>query len=385
MAALRRPTGPPFKEHWMKTRAKATAKRAPKSARKSASKVRAKSPQAAPHGPSSPARILDLISGMWAARAVGAFARLGIADQLAAGPRTAAELAPAVGADETALYRLMRAVVSIGVLTRKSGGRFGLTAFGQCLRSGVPGTMRAAIASEVDTVHWACWGQLDDCLRTGKPAFEKVFGLANPWDYYRDKNPDEGRLFSENMTAQSGAEVQAVLRAYSFKGARLVVDVGGSHGAFLGAVLKRVPQARGILFDQPDVVGHAHQALSELGVAARSERVGGNFFESVPAGGDLYLLKHILHDWSDEECVRILRCVREAMTPDARVAVVEMPLLEGGGAPFASLLDINMLVCLTGKERTSVEYAELFRRAGLKMTGVTATQSPIAVIEARRA
>jgi hypothetical protein len=146
-----------------------------------------------------------------------------------------------------------------------------------------------------------------------------------------------------------------------------------------------VPQARGVLFDQPDVVGRAQPTLSELGVADRVERVGGSFFESVPAGGDLYLLKHILHDWSDEECMRILRCVREAMTPGAQVAVVEMPLLEGGSSPFAALLDINMLVCLTGKERTSAEYAELFRRAGLKMAGVTRTQSPIAVIEARRA
>jgi O-methyltransferase domain len=330
------------------------------------------------------ARILDLIGGMWAARALGAFARLGIADQLADGPRTARELAPVLGADEAALYRLMRAVVSIDVLTQDPGGRFGLTSFGQCLRSGVPGSMRATIASEVDTVHWACWGQLDECIRTGKPAFEKVFGLRNPWDYYRDRNPDEGQLFSENMTAQSGAEVQEVLRAYSFSGARLVVDVGGAHGAFLAAVLKRVPQARGVLFDQPDVVARAQPTLNELGVAERVERVGGSFFDSVPAGGDLYLLKHILHDWSDEECVRILRCVREAMTPGARVAVVEMPLLEGGSPPFAALLDINMLVCLTGKERTAAEYAELFRQAGLEMAGVTPTHSPVAVIEARR-
>jgi hypothetical protein len=186
------------------------------------------------------------------------------------------------------------------------------------------------------------------------------------------------------MTAQSGAEVQEVLRAYSFSGARLVIDVGGAHGAFLAAVLKRVPRARGVLFDQPDVVGRAQPTLNELGVAERVERVGGNFFESVPAGGDLYLLKHILHDWSDEECVRILRCVREAMSPGARVAVVELPLLEGGGPPFAALLDINMLVCLTGKERTAAEYAELFRQAGLGMVGVTPTQSPVAVIEARR-
>jgi hypothetical protein len=366
--------------------AKAAAKRSPRSARKRPRTVRAHNPRrATPAGPPSAARILELIGGMWAARAVGALARLGVADQLAGGPRTARELAPLVGADETALYRLMRAVVSIGVLTQDRSGHFGLTAFGQCLRSGVPGSMRAAIASEVDTVHWACWGQLDDCIRSGKPAFEKVFGLRNPWDYYRDRNPDEGRLFSENMTAQSGAEVQEVLRAYSFSGARLVIDVGGAHGAFLAAVLKRVRGARGILFDQPDVVARAQPTLIELGVAERIERVGGSFFDSVPAGGDLYLLKHILHDWSDEECVRILGCVREAMNPGARVAVVEMPLIEGGGAPFTALLDINMLVCLTGKERTATEYAELFRRAGLKLAGVTATRSPVAVIEARRA
>jgi hypothetical protein len=358
----------------MTTRPKAAARHS----RKSKSKR-------APGGPASSARILDLIGGMWAARAVGAFARLGIADHLGDGPRTASELAPAVGADEGALFRLMRAVVAIGVLTRHPRGRFALTSFGQCLRSGVPGSMRAAIASEVDTVHWSCWGQLDDCIRTGKPAFAKVFGLSNPWDYYRDRNPDEGRLFSENMTAQSGAEVQEILRSCSFSGARRVVDVGGAHGAFLAAVLKRLPKARGVLFDQPDVVANASPTLTELGVADRIERVAGNFFDSVPPAGDLYLLKHILHDWSDAECVRILCCVREAMAPGARVAVVEMPLLEGGGLPFAALLDINMLVCLTGKERTAAEYAELFRQAGLKMVGVTPTRSPIALIEARMA
>ena len=188
-------------------------------------------------------------------------------------------------------------------MAKHPGERFGLTAFGQCLRSGVPGSMRAAIASEVDTLHWACWGQLDQCIRSGKPAFEKVFGISNPWDYYRDKNPEDGQLFSENMTAQSGAEMREILRSYSFRGARRVVDVGGSHGAFLAAVLKRVPKARGVLFDQPDVVANASATLQELGVAERVERVGGNFFESVPVRGDLYLLKHILHDWSDAECV----------------------------------------------------------------------------------
>ncbi len=331
------------------------------------------------------ARIVDLIMGVWAARAIGTVARFGIADRLAAGPRSARELAPLVGANEAALHRLLRAVAAVGVLTREPGGRFGLTAFGQCLRSDVPGSMRAAIASEVDTVHWACWGRLDECIQSGEPAFRKLFGLGTPWEYYRDRSAAEGQLFSESMTALSGAEVAAMLSAYSVAGAHRVVDVGGAHGAFLAAVLGKATGARGVLYDEPQVVEQAQPMLERLGVADRVERIGGNFFESVPAGGDLYLLKHILHDWNDEECVRILRRVREAMAPHARVAVAEMPIIEEGGAPFAALLDINMLVCLTGKERTPEEYAELFRRAGLEMSGITHTESPIAVIEGRGA
>jgi O-methyltransferase domain/Dimerisation domain len=339
----------------------------------------------APASPSPQSRILDLITGVWAARAVGAVARLGVADRLAAGPLTARELAPLVGAHEAALYRLLRAVVSVGVLSREPGGRFGLTALGECLRSEVPGSMRAAIASEVDTVHWACWGELDECIRTGEPAFRKIFGLADPWEYYRDRNPAEGRLFSQNMTDMSGAEVRAILEAYSVSDIRCAVDVGGAHGAFLAAVLQKAPRARGVLYDRAEVVEQALPSLERLGVADRVECVAGSFFDSVPAAGDLYLLKHILHDWSDEECVRILTRVREAMPENARVAVAEMPILEQGGAPFAALLDINMLVCLTGRERTPEEYGELFRRAGLEMTRVVSTGTPLAVIEARRA
>ncbi len=330
------------------------------------------------------ATIIELIGGVWAARAVAALARLRIPDQLAQRPRTAAELAPAIGAHRDALYRLLRGLASIGVLAKDAEGRFSLTPLGNCLRSDIPGSMRAAIVSELDTAHWESWGQLDHCIRTGQPAFSKVFGTT-PWDYYATRNPDDGRLFSENMTAMSSTEFDAILAVYSFDGARRIVDVGGAHGAFLATVLAKVPQARGVLFDQPQVVELAGPTLEQLGVADRVERVGGDFFESVPQGGDLYLLKHILHDWNDEECVRILRCVRKAMAPAARVIVAEFPISEDNHSPFASLLDINMLVMLTGKERTPEEYAELFSRADLKLTSVTPTEAPTAVLEARAA
>ena len=330
------------------------------------------------------AAILDLITGFWAAQAVAAVARLGVADELAKGPRTAHELAPILGAHPGALYRLLRAMTSIGVLAKDAAGRFSLTPVGDCLRSGIPGSMRASIASELDTAHWQSWGRLDDSIRTGQPAFQKLFGMS-AWEYYRTRNPEEGRLFSENMTAMSGAEMQAILAAYSFAGARLIVDVGGAHGAFLAAVLGKVPQAHGVLFDRREVVELAVAALKEAGVADRVERVSGDFFESVPAGGDLYLLKHILHDWTDDECVTILRSIRKAMAPAARVVVAELPILEGDPSPFTALVDVNMLVMVTGKERTPEEYAELFLRADLKMTSVTSTESPIALLEARAA
>lgn len=326
--------------------------------------------------------IVDLIGGVWAARAVATLARLGVPDRLTNGPRTAAELAPAVGAHPDALYRLLRAVSSIGVLAKNADDRFSLTPLGNCLRSDVPGSMRAAIASELDTAHWQSWGHLDDCIRTGQPAFNKVFGMSG-WEYYRTRNPEDGRLFSENMSSMSATEVQAILAAYSFEGARRVVDVGGAYGAFLAGVLGKVPQARGVLFDHPEVVALAGPPLERLGVADRVERVGGDFFESVPGGGDVYLLKHILHDWNDEECVRILQCIRKAMAPAARVVVAEIPIREGRQPPFAALLDINMLVMLTGKERTPEEYAALFSRADLKLASVTATESPVALLEAR--
>jgi hypothetical protein len=185
------------------------------------------------------------------------------------------------------------------------------------------------------------------------------------------------------MSGMSHMAMHAVLASYSFVGARTVVDVGGSHGAFVAAVLQREKTARGVLFDRPEVVEGAGATLNAAGVADRVERVGGSFFESVPAGGDVYLVKHILHDWNDDECVTILKNVRTAMTPDARVVVVEMIINDQGPPSPAPLLDLNMLVMLTGKERTADEISALFAKAGLKLSGVTSTHSPVTVIEAR--
>ena len=329
------------------------------------------------------ASILNFITGMWAAQAVATAARLGIPDQLAHGPRTAAELATAVGADPAALYRLLRGIASVGVLATEPDGRFSLTPIGECLRSDVPGSVRSLIIMEMAPGHWLPWGHLERSVRTGKPSTDHGLGMGT-WEYYK-KNPVDQHHFAEAMSGLSAMAMHAVLASYSFEGARKVVDVGGSHGAFVAAVLQREPKARGVLFDQPAVVAGADATLQAAKVADRVECVGGSFFDSVPAGGDVYLLKAILHDWNDEECVKILTNVREAMAPDGRVVVVEMPITSGGPPSPAPLMDLNMLVMLTGKERTPEEYGALFAKSGLRATSVVPTPSPVAVLEARRA
>ncbi len=329
-----------------------------------------------------PAAIFRLVSGMWAAQAVATAARLGIPDQLAHGPRTAGEIATALRADPSAVYRLLRGVASVGVLSTEADGRFALTPVGECLRSDVPGSMRSLIIAEMAPGHWLPWGNLEHSVRTGKPAAPGALGM-DVWEYYK-QNADEGFLFAEAMSGMSTMAMQAVLASYSFSGARKVVDVGGSHGAFVAAVLQRETTATGVLFDRPEVVEGAGATLQAAGVAHRVERVAGDFFQSVPAGGDVYLLKHILHDWSDDECVQILGRVRDAMTPDARVVVAEMLIDDKGPPSPAPLLDLNMLVMLSGRERTAQEFGGLFASAGLKLHGVTPTHSPVAVLEARR-
>jgi hypothetical protein len=336
--------------------------------------------------PPPAAALFQIISGIWVAQAVATVAKLGVADLLADGPRTSEDLARSMNVHAEALHRVLRGVSTVGVLRLEEGSpsKFSLTPIGQLLRSNVPGSMRSFMIAETAPGHWVPWAHLDDAVKTGKPVMQKAFGM-DPWEYY-EKNPEEGRLFSEAMSGLSAGQVQALLGAYSFKDAKKIVDVGGAHGSALAAILKSEPSARGVLFDLPDVVEGAGPALTSAGVEGRVERVAGSFFESVPAGADVYFLKHVLHDWDDEQCVQILKKVKSAMassSPNAKVVVAEM-VIGGKGPPSpAPLLDLNMLVMAGGKERTVEEFGKLFEAAGLKLAGVTPTFSPIVVIEGR--
>jgi len=326
-----------------------------------------------------PTVVLGFVTGMWAAQAVATVTRLGIPDQLARYPRSASELATVVGASPTALYRLLRAVAAVGVLRADAQGRFSLTPVGECLRSDVNESMRSLLIAEMAPAQWRPWGNLEERVRRDKPSIKSA--LSTPaWDRM---NSQKQQYFAEAMSGGTSRAIQSVLTSYSFVGARKVIDVGGSNGAFVAAVLQREPEASGVLFDLPDVIVGAGPALKSAEVADRVECIAGSFFESVPAGGDVYLLRHVLQEWSDDECVQILRNVREAMSREGRIIVVEMLIVDDGPASFAPLLDLDMLVMQAGKERTAKEYGALFASARLNLTNVISTPSVYTVLEAR--
>lgn len=326
-----------------------------------------------------PVQMLQMVMGSWVAQAVGTAARLSLADHLADGPQTAAQLAAKTGASADGLHRLMRALASVGVFTLE-GDRFSLTPLGQTLRSGTPGSMKHIAIAETDTGHWLTWGRCLDAVKTGRGMAKEALG-CDPWDYYA-QHPEDGEAFSRAMADISGMAIEPVLTGYDFAFAQSIVDVGGAHGALLAAMLNKKQDAKGILFDLPQVAATAKSAVEQAGLAGRVEVVGGSFFEQVPSGADLYLLKHILHDWDDAHCHALLKTVRAAMKPTAKLLVVEMALPETAAPTPAHWMDLNMLVMLSGRERTADQYGKLLADAGLRMTRFIPTQSPLGLVEA---
>jgi hypothetical protein len=324
--------------------------------------------------------VLELATGAWTTAALYTAAKLGIPDLLAAGPARAHEVAHRIGADPDAVYRLMRALASKGVLRHGRDGRFGLTRVGDALRSDAEGSMRDMVLFLGHPVRWEDWGNLEHSVRTGQTATEMLRGVP-VWDYLK-QNPEFAEVFNRAMTASSGLADEAALSHYDFTGFRLVVDVGGGHGKLLSTILRSAPDARGVLFDQPDVVAGAEPTLAAAGVADRATTAGGSFLESVPDGGDAYVLKNVIHDWYDDEAVQILRTVRTSIADDGKLLLVEMVLPEQATSFIGLMLDLEMLVTAGGKERTRAEYANLLSRAGFRLNRVIDTVTPLSIIEA---
>ena len=319
--------------------------------------------------PRPAAALRRLVNGYQVTQAIHVAAVLGLADLVADGPRPSDDLAAATGTHPEALYRLLRALASVGLFREEAERRFALTDLGAGLRADAPASLAGWAAFVGDPYHWQAWGALLHSVRTGENAFRHVHG-TDPWTF-RARDPERSARFDRAMTSLSRQVTDAVLAAYDFGRFGTVVDVGGGTGAFLAAVLARHPTLRGVLFDQPHVVAGAGPLLAAAGVADRCEVVAGSFFEAVPGGGDAYVLKAILHDWEDADCVRILRACRRAMADGAALLVVERELGPPNEHPDAKFSDLNMLVAPGGRERTPAQYAALFEAAGFRFAGFT--------------
>ncbi len=332
--------------------------------------------------PTASQQMMGLITGYWRSQAVGVAAKLAIADRLGDGPKKVATLAGETGVHEAALYRLLRGLASFGVFAETAPRTFGLTPLAGTLLSNVPGSMRDFAIAETAPGHWLPWGSLDAAVRTGERATPAALG-CEIFEWYR-KHSAEGAAFSGAMGNLSALAAQEVGRVLALPEQATVVDVGGAHGTLLAGVLEANPAARGVLTDLPHVIADAPRALAALGIADRVEAVAGDFFQAVPEG-DVYLLKQVLHDWNDDQCVALLRNCARAMRPGGKVVVVEMVVPEDGSPSLAQIMDLNMLVMLPGRERTATEFSALFEAAGLSAAKVTPTHSPFSLVEARRA
>jgi hypothetical protein len=342
--------------------------------------TRAEQPPAA-LGPPPPVQLLQLMNGYWITQSIAVAAELGLADHLAHGPATAEELAAATGTDAQSLRRLLRALAMIGVLEEHPDGTFGLTPIGTFLRGDVPGSLRALARMRGSEWQWRSWRELGHSIRTGETALEHVYGKPM-FEYFAD-SPADGAVFNEAMISHASQMHTAVAAAYDFPSEGTVVDVGAGHGTLVASILETHPGLAAVAFDLPSVVDGAREWLTERGFGDRCAFVAGDFFEAVPEGGDVYALSHIVHDWDDETAIRLLRRCREAMSPEARLAVCEMVVPAGPEPHFSKLLDLEMLVNTGGRERTLEEYERLYAAAGFALTRVVPTPTPVSVIEGR--
>jgi len=329
--------------------------------------------------------MLAMLTSFWISQLLFVIAKLGVADVLVDGPLSVEAIAEKVGAAPAFLRRALRALASVDVFAEGSSGRFRLTPLAQTLRADHPDSLRAFALMIASNYNWQAWSALEHSVTKGANAFEHANGV--PFFKYLEQHPHEDRIFSASMAALSAMENAAIAKAYRYGKLHRMVDVGGAHGHLLTTILERHPKLQGVLYDQPQVIEQAllDSYINAPTVRARCTAVGGDFFESVPAGADAYLMKYILHDWDDEQCIRILSHCCAAMVPTGCVLAVEHVIAPGNRADWAKLVDVNMMVTLGGRERTREEFHDLFARAGLRLKRVIPTESPLSILEAVRA
>ncbi|MCC7259215.1 MAG: methyltransferase [Gammaproteobacteria bacterium] len=326
------------------------------------------------------AQLIAMSTAYWMPRMLFAAARLALADHLAAGPRSVDELADLTHTQPAFLYRLMRALASLGIFTEDVTQRFALTPLGAALRKDAPGAAHSSVLTLASPWFMAASEQLLHSVQTGDTGFETAFG--QPFFDYLAQDPERVSRFSETMVGVHGAEPAAVAAACDFSRFGTIMDVGGATGNMLAAILTRHPQPRGVLFDMPQVVRDAPTLLKKHGIEQRVSIEAGSFFEGVPAGADAYLLSHIIHDWPEDRCLTILNHCRRAMKPDGHLLIIETVIPPGDTPHPGKMQDIVMMVVSGGQERTESEYAGLLARAGLRLSRVVPTASAVSVVEA---
>jgi hypothetical protein len=327
------------------------------------------------------ARMMGLINSYMVSQALHVAATLGIADLLKNGPRCSDELAAITTTQPDTLYRLLRALAAIDVLHEQAHRCFALTEMGECLCEDAPEPVAAWAVNIGQPYVWAATGALLHSVRSGESGFLSVHG-TDPWDY-RTNHPHESAVFDRAMTELSRRASAGVVAAYSFNEFGRIVDVGGGNGALLAAILTANPHVHGVLFDQPHVIAGSAPVLQAAGVVNRCECIGGSFFEAIPAGCEVYVLKSVLHDWDDEKAVSILRTCRAAIPGNGRLLVVERVVGPPNEQPAAKLADLNMLVMLCARERTQREFTELFDAAEFAIARVVPAALGYCIIEGK--
>ena len=327
----------------------------------------------------APQVIREMVESFKVSQAIYVAVELGIPDLLGDGVRTSDDLAAASGAHPPTLYRLLRALASVGVLHEGPSRDFSLTPTAHSLRSDAPRSIAGWARLQGQGYFWGAWGNLLHSVRTGENAFRAMHG-EDVWSY-RSTRPELNAIFNEAMVSRTNQATEAILDAYDFSGFKTIVDIGGGSGALLAMILTRHKDSSGVVFDQPHVVEGARPTLMEAGMADRCTTVGGNMFESVPGGADAYTMKSILHDWTDEECVQILETVKTAMEPHAKLLILENIVGPPNEDSFTKLSDLNMLVLPGGLERTKDEWQRLLDSVGFRISSIVPTAAGIAIIE----
>ncbi|MBD2506432.1 methyltransferase [Nostoc muscorum FACHB-395] len=324
----------------------------------------------------------QMIAGAWITQGIYVVAQLGIADLLKDGSKSYDELATTTGVDARSLYRLLRALASVGIFAEGNSGYFELTPVAEGLQSDRTDSLRGYAIKSGQAWEWQPWGHLLESIKTGKPVFKNIFGMER-FDYLAT-DPSASKIYTQAISSISGEQDAAIAAGYDFSSIHNLVEVGGGNGTLMASILKANLTMQGILFDLPHVVADAKPVIEDLELQDRCQLVGGNFFESVPIGGDAYLLRYIVHDWDDERAIAILKNCYQVMQPNGRLLLVEMVIPQGNEPFFGKLLDLQMLVNYGGRERTETEYQVLLETAGFSLTKIYPVAPPISIIEAIR-